>query len=40
MDCTADVSEIRAPSIVKDVRNAGKYSGHFQDAMNQTQNQQ
>lgn len=40
MDCTADVSEIRALSIVKDVRNAGKYSTHFQDAMNQTQDQQ
>jgi hypothetical protein len=35
MDSTADVSEIRAVSIVKDVRNAEKYSAHFQDAMNQ-----
>ena len=35
MECTADVSENRVVSIAKDVRNAGIYSAHFQDAMNQ-----
>ena len=33
VDCTADVSEIRAVSIFNDIRNACKYSPSFQDAM-------
>jgi len=40
MDCTADVSEIRVVSTVKDVRNAGIYRTRLQVAMNQKYNQQ
>ena len=29
MECTADVSEIRVVSMVKDVRNTGIYRGTF-----------
>ena len=40
MDRTADVSEIRVVSTVKDVRNAGIYRTRLQVAMNQKYNQQ